>query len=96
MIDQVSDIMSQRLRKGTWKDEVVNLFLTVYASFFFPPLSWNKERVGMQMEESSSLAKTCTLLVSDYFLVFLFRVKKIKTYTLICPFLKIGEDTRLI
>lgn len=37
MIDQDSAIMSQRLRKGTWKDKVVNLFLTVRA-FFPPPL----------------------------------------------------------
>lgn len=35
MIDQVSVVMSQRLRKGTWKDKVVNLFLTLYAFFFF-------------------------------------------------------------
>lgn len=35
------------------------------------------------------------LLVSDSFSVSLFRVKKIKTYILISPFLNIGEDRRL-
>lgn len=42
MIDQVSVIMSQRLRKGMWKDKVVNLFLTVYAFFLFCLLGQRK------------------------------------------------------
>lgn len=49
------------------------------------------------MEERAFWAKLhMFLLVSDSFPVSLFRVKKKnKTYILISPFLKIGEDTRL-
>lgn len=50
----------------------------------------------MCMEERAFWAKLhMFLLVSDSFSVSLFRVEKFKTYILISPFLKIGEDTRL-
>lgn len=52
MFDQVSDITSQRLRKGTRKDEVVNLFLTVYAFFFFTPSPGTKKGWGYKWKKA--------------------------------------------
>lgn len=95
MIDQVSIIMSQRLRKGMWKDKVVNLFLTVYVFFLFPLLGQRKG--GIQVEEGRlwpNPVRFCLCLI--LFLSCFLGWKKIKKYILVSPFLKIGEDTRLI
>lgn len=45
MIDQVSIIVSQRLRKGTGKGKVVNLFL-IAISFFFLFLPQGQRKGG--------------------------------------------------
>lgn len=77
MIDQVSIIVSQRLRKGTGKGKVVNLFLIAISFFFFFFYPKDREKVGMCMEERAFWAKLhMFLLVSDSFPVSLFRVKK--------------------
>lgn len=80
--------MSQRLRKGTWKDKVVNLFLTVRA-FFPPPLLGQRksENVNGGKDIFSQILYTSVSVWS--FPSFHFQgEKKLKHTILICPFFK--------
>lgn len=71
-------------------------FIFNCSKFFFSFLPLGQAKGGDVHEERAFWAKLhMFLLVSDSFSVSLFRVKKFKTYILISPFLKIGEDTRL-
>lgn len=80
MIDQVSITVSQRLRKGTRKGELVNLFLIAVRLVFFSFLPLGQRKGGdVHGRKSFFGAKLhMCLLVSDSFSASLFRVKNLK------------------